>query len=106
MTMTLYGTLRLRTPQEGGGPRDGFSGMHPSLNVDGDLIMAQVHTVDGQSTIAMGQDIAVKIDLAYGERYQGSFCKPARFLLQVGGRVIGDFTLSVGGDMSQSLGNP
>lgn len=87
--LSIEARIYLKTEDEGGLTRPGFSGMQPSMDVRGELIACKI--IDGPkgSRLELGQEHDVRIDLAYGEDYSEVLRSGFSFNLNIGGRVIG-----------------
>jgi hypothetical protein len=102
--LSLRARIYLRTEAEGGMNRLFYSGMQPSFNVDGDLIMSQVFEAQGQLTMPPGAWYEVRIDLPYGDEvFIGSrvatLTSGQEFRLQVASQILADgVILGVAGD--------
>jgi len=85
--LSIEARIFLLSEDEGG--LRAFSGMQPSMNVNGELIMCRI--IDGPEgeSIALGQEHDVRIDLPYGERFQDVIRSGFEFGLSYGGRVLG-----------------
>jgi translation elongation factor EF-Tu-like GTPase len=81
--------IYLKTFDEGGMSNPGWSGMMPSFNITGELILCRIEETSGNKELPLGTEHNVFIELPYGEFYIDSITANAKFLLQLGGRVIG-----------------
>lgn len=79
---------RISVVPEGDLGHDGFSGMRPSFNLDGDPITSEVHSAQGERVLAKGKDHDVVVTLPYGEILGDKLRVGASFVLQVGGRML------------------
>ncbi|WP_240416818.1 hypothetical protein [Paenibacillus periandrae] len=91
--MILEAQIRLLTSEEGGMNRDGRSGMMPSFDVNGELIMCAVNLVDPDDTIKRGIVYVVTIQLPYAENYKNIIVPQYEFNLNYGGKIIGKGTV-------------
>lgn len=88
--LSLEATIYLKKTEEVGGmSKPGFAGMQPSFNIDGELIMCRIFPLSNKKLMSLGQEHKVRIDLPYGEVYASSLEKDYRFLLNIGGNIIG-----------------
>ena len=87
--LSVEARIYLRPEDQGGLTRPGFSGMQPSMDINGDLIACKI--IDGQegSRLNLGEEHDVRIDLPYGEDYVDVLRSGLEFNLNVGGRIIG-----------------
>lgn len=67
----------------------GFSGMMPSFNVDGMLIMCKITKGKLKLPFSVGEYHDVIIELPYGDKFKESIIPDYQFKLQVGGQIIG-----------------
>lgn len=77
--------------KENGGvmPGDGWSGMMPSFNMDGELIASRILC---DNTLAKEEWHEVIIQLPYGDKFEhikGKLKNDYEFKLNVGGKVLG-----------------
>jgi translation elongation factor EF-Tu-like GTPase len=86
---SIKANIYLLTENEGGMTRDGFSGMQPSFNINGELIMSNIVTLSNDDSLPRGVNQDVKIDVPYGEIYSDEFVVGRTFLLQTGAKIIG-----------------
>ena len=77
--------------EDEGGTQDGFDGMRPSFNGNGELILCTVTSVDGLGSMPKGNSYIVEIELPYGDATElPSILRTGwAFFLQNGGRVFG-----------------
>lgn len=87
--LEVLAEIKLNKENEGGMDRDGFSGMMPSFNVNGELIMCKLIYGDINTKILRGQTYNIIIQLPYGERYKDVINAGYLFNLNIGGRIIG-----------------
>jgi hypothetical protein len=73
--------------------RDGFSGMMPSFNANGELIMCKILSDEKNIQLIRGNLYKVTIQLPYGEKFQDTIIPDYSFNLNIGGRVIGRGTI-------------
>jgi len=87
--LSIEARIYLRTESEGGMTRRGFSGMQPSMDINGELVACKI--IDGPegSPLELGQEHDVRIDLGYGEDYAAVLRSGFKFKLNVADRVIG-----------------
>jgi translation elongation factor EF-Tu-like GTPase len=88
--LSVEARIYLKTEDEGGLTRPGFSGMQPSMDINGELIACKI--IDGAEgeRLDLGQEHDVRIDLGYGEVFSDVLRSGFKFNLNVGGRVIGN----------------
>lgn len=86
----LLADVKLYTESEGGMPREGFSGMRPSFEVSGELIMCEIITTSGDPTIHRGTIRELRIQLPYGEMFKEHLHVGYQFHLNVGSKKIGE----------------
>jgi translation elongation factor EF-Tu-like GTPase len=85
----------LFTPTLEGGMQDQyFSGMKPSFNIDGQLIMCSFEVADGSKVIKSGEIRSVVIELPHYQLVAKYLKVGAKFKLNSGGRVLGSGTIT------------
>ena len=87
--LSVEATINLRTEEEGGLIRPGFSGMQPSMDINGELVACKILEGFEGNPLGLGQEHDVQIDPAYGERFSNVRRAGFLFNLNVGGRIIG-----------------
>lgn len=90
---SVKANIYLLTENEGGMTRDGFSGMQPSFNINGELIMSKIFALSNDKSLPRGVNQDVKIDIPYGDIYSDELEVGRTFLLQTGAKVIGRGTI-------------
>ena len=73
-----------------GGIQEGFAGMRPSFNINGELILCFVYPLDGHERMPRGTSHLVRLELPYGEltNVSSSIMVGAAFHLQLASKVI------------------
>ena len=79
--------------EEGDLGKDGFSGMRPSFNLNGEPITSEVVSAVGCQVLDKGARHEVIIALPYGEVLGDHLGASAKFRLQVGGRLLATGTI-------------
>lgn len=87
--LSVEARIYLKTEDEGGLTRPGFSGMQPSMDINGELVACKILDDPEGVRLDLGQEHDVRIDLGYGEDYADVLHGGFKFNLNVGGRVIG-----------------
>lgn len=88
--LSIEAQIYLRTHEEGGLERSGFSGMQPSMAIGGELVACKILDGPEGSEIRKGEWHDVRIDLPYGEIFAETLRSGFRFMLNVGKKVIGE----------------
>lgn len=79
-------------PESEGGIQDGFDGMRPSFEVDGELVLCIVKSLDGQMSMPRGGSYQVEISFPY---HLGKYPFPMgkTFTLRIGSATIATGTV-------------
>jgi len=85
----LYATINLLRVEDCEIDQPAFSGMMPSFNIEGELIMCKIITTNGANLIERGVDNIVEIVLPYGERFEQFLHSGYKFTLNLGRIIIG-----------------
>ena len=88
--LSIEARIYLRTEDEGGLTRPGFSGMQPSMDINGELVACKIMDGPEGSVLELGREHDVRIDLGYGEDYADVLQSGFHFNLNVADRVIGN----------------
>ena len=67
-----------------------FSGMRPSFNINGDLIMCSIEVVSGSEVIKSGEKRVISISLPHDHLVEECLKEGASFKLNSGGQILGD----------------
>jgi translation elongation factor EF-Tu-like GTPase len=90
----LDALIYFKSTEEGGLSKPTFSGIRPSFNINKDPITCEIVEASGKEHLPLGQEYSVRIFLPYGEIYADLLQKDAKFLLQIGGHLIGWGTIT------------
>ena len=82
--------IYLQPESEGGLTREGYSGMQPSMDIDGELIACKVICGDEGTSMPLDREYEVMIELGYGEIFEDKLKSGFHFNLNIASRVIGD----------------
>ena len=82
--------IYLRTESEGGLTRPGFSGMQPSMDINGKLVACKIIYGKEGTPMPLGHDYEVSIELGYGEMFRDQLTSGFRFNLNIASHVIGN----------------
>jgi len=88
--MTVNAKIHLRTESEGGLTKAGFSGMQPSIDIDGDLVACKIICGEEGTPMPLGNNYEVSIELGYGKIYEEKLKSGFHFNLNIASRVIGE----------------
>ena len=99
---TIIATVRFLPTEEGGLQDHWFSGMMPSFNIDGNLIMCRLEAINETQLLRAGENHDLRIDIPQGDLVQDHLRPNATFCLNAGGRVVarGRITEVVSGSCS------
>jgi len=87
--LKMYATINLLKKNECEIDQIGFSGMMPSFNIEGKLVMCEIVTINGSKLIERGIANKVEIRLPYGEKFKNELNVGYKFKLNLGEVIIG-----------------
>lgn len=93
-------TVYVLTAEEGG-VQDLFDGMHPSINLHGDLIATTIRSLEGKFRLEQGAEHRVLIELPYGDEIDllSQTIVGATFKFHSGARVMARGEIIVAGQI-------
>jgi len=86
--LTARARVYFKTREEGGHSR-AFSGIQPSMEIDGELVACKILKGDVGSDIELGRSHDVTIELGYGEMFADRLKQGLEFRLMIASWEIG-----------------
>ena len=81
--------IHLDPQAEGGLAKDGFSGMQPSINIDGELVACKIIFGEIGTLMPLGRDYCVMLEIPYGEFHVEKLKPGFQFDINIASRKIG-----------------
>ena len=88
--LKIKAKIYLQPEGEAGLTREGYSGMQPSMDVDGELIACKIFYGDEGTVMPLDREYDVLIELGYGEIFEDKLKPGFHFNLNIASRIIGN----------------
>ncbi len=82
--------IYFKSEKEGGLKNPAFSGIQPSMDIDGELVMCKIIFGEEGTPMPLNNDYDVIIELAYGEMFQEKLKPGFRFNINLASRILGN----------------
>ncbi len=87
--LKIEADIYLKSEKDGGMSKPGFPGMQPSFKIGNELIMCRIYPMGNQKEMRLGTKSYVSIVLPYGEKFIETIRPHYGFMLNIGGKTIG-----------------